>query len=159
MMICNFGNHSNEQFIQKNPVWLWAACSSKGTVLHVQPHCGCHTCLVTFKMEQWPHVFVGLITVPGITEGAHIFFDLFTSFEGLKWLENQRLKAMGTVRMIQIVGTPVPGVKHIEKEERGYSTAIWLASNENKGLQTSSLLHPGFSSQKVIMNTRFALCV
>ncbi len=62
IMVQYYGKHGNKQFIKGKPIRfgfkLWAACSSDGALLHVEPYCGVHSKIPDHGLEHGPNVIM-----------------------------------------------------------------------------------------------------
>lgn len=130
IMIPYYGRHGDKQFIRGKPIRfgfkLWAVCTSDGTLLHVEPYCGCHTKIHDTGLGQGPNVVLEMIDQINLEPGQHVIVDnLFTSLPLLENLTKRGIGVTGTLREDRLHGAPLMPRKEMEKKDRGYMEQVF----------------------------------
>ena len=115
------GLHSARQYIKGKPVKfgykIWMLCSSDGYPYNFEIYCGKEAKRVT---PLGSHVVQTLLSPVSNKKQHIVFFDnFFTSYELMKSLANQNIRACGTVRENRTGRCPLPSNKEWKKKSRG----------------------------------------
>ena len=111
IMVPYYGKHGDKQFIRGKPIRfgfkLWAACSSDGSLLHVEPYCGSHSRILDAGLRHGLNVIMDMCGKLSLGEGQHMIFDnFFGTVTLLKELAKKNVAATCTLREDRLCKAP-----------------------------------------------------
>ena len=124
IMVPYYGKHGDKQYIRGKPVRfgfkLWAACTSAGSLLFVEPYCGSHTHVTDRDAGHGGNVVLESVEQLKLSKGQHIVCDnFFGSIQLLKKLTERQIAGTCTMREDRLAGAPLKSKKILDKEKRG----------------------------------------
>lgn len=124
IMVPYYGRHGDKQYIRGKPVRfgfkLWGACTSSGTLLHVEPYCGSHTNVPDHGFGHGPNIVLEMVNRIEMEKGQHVVCDnYFGSIALLKELATKGIACTSTLREDRLGGAPLKSRKLRDKDIRG----------------------------------------